>query len=149
LGHPKEKDLRYAFPARLLALLLAGSLTVGCDNGDTPTSPTPPPTVTETFTGVVTRNGSTTHSFIATAAGTVTATITSISPATSPAIGFSIGTFDGTNCTATSTNNFATTSAVHSGTVVGITSLCVRLFDPSSVVPEDAPVNYTVTVQRP
>jgi hypothetical protein len=129
-----------------MALTLAA-----CDNGETITAPTPNPTVTETFTGSVTRNGSQLHAFVATAAGTVTATITAVDPADSPAFGFSMGTLDLITgvCTAVLTNRTATTSAVLTGNVVGITSLCVQLFDSSGTIPADVPVNYTLTVQHP
>jgi hypothetical protein len=148
---PGEKDLRQLYPVKLVMFVLAGLMAVACDNGDPPTAPSPAPTVTETFTGTVTRNGAQVHSFVATTQGIVTATISAVDPATSPAIGFSMGTWDSFNniCTAVLTNNNATTSAVLTGNVVGISSLCVRLFDPFSAVPDDAPVNYTVTVTRP
>ena len=141
--------MRFPLQVKLVLLLLAGLMATACDNGDTPTNPSPAPTVTETFTGTLTRNGAQIHSFIATTQGTVTATITALDPATSPAIGFSMGTFDGTSCSLVVTNNAATTSAVHSGNVVGITSLCIKLFDPFGSIPADVPVNYTVTVVRP
>jgi len=137
-----------AFWARVVLILVAAVSAAACDN-DGPTIPTPPPLVTETFNGTVTRNGSQIHSFIATARGRVTATITAVDPSNSPAIGFSMGTWDGLSCTAVMTNNFATTSAVHAGDVVGISSLCIVLFDPFTSVPADTPVNYTVTVTRP
>jgi hypothetical protein len=147
----KENDLRYALQIRLVLILVAGLFAAGCDNGDPPTAPSPNPTTTETFTGSVTRNGSQIHTFIATAQGPVTATITAVDPGDSPAIGFSLGTFDLLTgvCSAVLTNNNATASAVLSGNVVGISSLCVRLYDPFGNVPADLPVNYTVTVVRP
>lgn len=143
--------MRYSFLVRIsfvLAVLLTGW---ACDNGDTPTDPTNPPTVTETFNGTLTRNGSQLHTFTATARGTVTATLTSVTPADSPAIGLSMGTWDASVevCTAVLTNNAATTTSVLTGSVVGISPLCVRLFDPNSAIPENATITYTVTVQRP
>ena len=141
--------MRYALQVRLVVLLLVGFTAGACDNGETPTTPSPNPTVTETFTGTVTRNGARIHSFIATASGLVTATITAVDPAGSPPIGFSLGTWDGTVCTVVQTINAATISSGLSGTVVGITSLCIILFDPFGNVPADVPVNYTVTVVRP
>jgi hypothetical protein len=141
--------LRYVLLTRLPLLLAVLLVSGACDNGDSPTSPTDPPTVTETFNGSVVRNGSQIHSFVATTLGTVTATLSAVTPADSPAIGFSMGTWDGTVCTAVLTNNSAITSSVLTGTVVGISSLCVRLFDSTGGVPADAPVNYTVTVVRP
>jgi hypothetical protein len=143
--------LRHAIPLRLAIVLIAGLIVSACDNGDTPTNPSPNPTVTETFTGTLTRNGAQIHPFIATAQGTVTATITAVSPADSPAFGFSMGTYDIITgiCTAVVVNRNATLSAVHSGSVVGISSLCVHLFDASGTIPADVPVEYTVTVVRP
>jgi hypothetical protein len=143
--------LRYALPARLAIVLVAGLLLSSCDNGDTPTNPSPNPTVTETFTGTLTRNGAQIHPFVATAQGTVTATITAVAPADAPAFGFSMGTYDLISgvCTAVVVNRAATLSAVHSGSVVGISSLCIHLFDASGTIPADAPIEYTVTVVRP
>ena len=142
--------MRYVFPVRLVALAMALTLAA-CDNGESPTAPTPNPTVTETFTGSITRNGSQLHGFAATAAGTVTATITAVDPANSPAFGFSMGTLDLITgvCTAVLTNRTATTSAVLTGNVVGITPLCIQLFDSSGTIPADVPVNYTLTVVHP
>lgn len=139
--------MRYAPPVRLL--LLAVLLVSGaCDNGDLIIDPDPP-TVTETYTGTVARNGSQIHSFISNARGTVTATLTAVEPTGSPAIGFSMGTWDGTICTAVLTNNSATVATQLTGDIVGISSLCIRLFDPFARVPENAPITYTVTVVRP
>ncbi|HET9264766.1 MAG TPA: hypothetical protein VFO14_17075 [Vicinamibacterales bacterium] len=140
--------MRHALLPRLpmlLAVLLVGG---ACDNGDIVTIPDSP-TVTETYTGTVARNGSQIHSFISNAHGAVTATLTAVEPTGSPAIGFSMGTWDGTICSAVLTNNNATVTSQLTGTIVGISSLCIRLFDPFTRVPDDAPVNYTVTVVRP
>lgn len=132
----------------LVTVLLAGG---ACDNGDSPTDPTDPPTVTENFNGTLSRNGSQVHTFTATTPGRVTATIASVTPAGSPAFGFSLGTWDPQFevCTAVLTNNAAAASSVLTGTVVGISSLCVRLFDSNAAIPADAPISYTVTVERP
>jgi hypothetical protein len=133
---------------RLLLVIAVGCGAAACDNGDIIVDPTPP-IVTETFTGTVNRNGLQQHTFVATARGTVKATIAAIEPSSSPVVGFSMGTWDGAVCTAVMTNRFATTSSSLSGAVVGITSLCVQIFDASGEVPEDAPVSYTITVERP
>ena len=140
--------MRYAPLVRIwivLGLLLTGA---ACDNGELAIEPTPP-IVTETYSGEITRNGLQQHAFVATARGTVTATISALDPSTSPAIGFSMGTWDGSACTAVMTNRFATTSSSLSGAVVGITNLCIQLFDASGEIQSDTPVTYTVTVQRP
>jgi len=38
---------------------------------------------------------------------------------------------------------------VLTGNVVGISSLCIQLFDASGTIPADVPVNYTLTVVHP
>lgn len=146
----KEKVLLHAFPGRLVVLLIAGLCLTACDNGELPTPPSNP-TFTDTFSGEITRNGAQVHPFVATASGTVTATITAVAPADSPTFGFSMGTYDIITgvCTAVVTNRNATLSAVHTGNVVGISSLCLHLFDAAGTIPAEAPVNYTVTVVRP
>src|SRR5512134_2759013 len=102
-----------------MSLLLIVSLAAaGCDNGDTPTDPTPP-LVTETFTGSIALNGSQLHAFVATTGGPVTATLTSVEPAGSPPLGFSMGQWDGVVCTAVLTNNNAVASSVLTGSAIG------------------------------
>lgn len=140
--------LRYVPLARLLLVIALVAGAAACDNGDIPTDPTPP-IVTETFTGALNRNGLQLHPFVAGDRGTVKATISALEPASAPVVGFSLGTWDGAVCTVVMTNRFATTSSSLSGTVVGITSLCVQIFDASGEIPEDAPVSYTITVERP
>jgi hypothetical protein len=140
--------LRHALLVRFSVLLFASLALAACDNGETPTAPNPP-IVTETFPGTLTLNGSQMHTFIASTAGTVTATLSTVEPAGSPALGFSMGTWDGQVCSASLTNNFAVQSSTLTGTVVGITPLCVRLFDASGSIPAATPVNYTITVARP
>ena len=141
--------MRAVLKARFLLLVALVFVSGACDNGDSPTIPTPPTPITETFTGVVNLNGSVVHPFIATAAGSVTATITGVDPSSSPSFGFGMGTWDGAVCTITMLNNLATTSAALTGTVVAPSSLCVRLFDSQGNVPTNAPINYTVQVVHP
>lgn len=147
----REGLLRYALLVRILVLFAALTAAGACDNGDSPTDPSNPPTVTETFTGTLSRNGSQLHTFTATARGTVRATLTSVTPAGSPAVGLSLGTWDPTFevCSVVLTNNAAIPSSVLQGNIVGITSLCVRIFDSTGNVPADEPIAYTITVERP
>lgn len=140
--------MRHALLVRFSVLVFVSLALAACDNGETPTAPNPP-TVTETFPGTLTLNGSQMHTFIATTAGVVTATLSTVEPSNSPALGFSMGTWDGAVCSASLTNNFAVQSSTLTGTVVGITPLCVRLFDASGTIPADTPVNYSITVIRP
>jgi hypothetical protein len=134
----------YLTRAAVLALALLGA---ACDNGPA-TTPTPdPPTVTETFTGTVTLNGSLTHDFTATAAGTITATITEITPS-GAFIGFQMGTWSGAVCTAVLSNEAGTLSSILSANTQSSASLCVKLHDPNGIL-ADNPVTYTVSVVHP
>lgn len=143
--------MRYGFPVRIILLLAVIVAAGACDNGDTPTDPSDPPTVTETFTGTLSRNGAQLHTFTAAARGTVRATLTSVTPTGSPVLGLSLGTWDATFevCTVVLTNNAAIASSVLQGNIVGTTSLCVRIFDSTGNIPAGAPVSYTITVEKP
>jgi hypothetical protein len=131
-------------PAVLVSLLAATLIAGGCDNGPEPTTPTPNPEVTETFTGVVNLNGAVTHPFTAQGAGSVVATITTIDP-TGSLIGFELGTWSGSACTAVQSNPAATQSGFLSGTTQTAANLCVRMHDPNGTLTA-GPVSYTVTV---
>jgi hypothetical protein len=141
--------MRYVAKTGFVLVVVSLLLSAACDNGDSPTVPTPPNPITETFTGVVNLNGSVVHPFVATTAGSVTATITAVDPSTSPSFGFAMGTWNGAVCTEIMVNNLATTSAALTGTVVAPSNLCVRMFDSQGNVPTEAPINYTVEVVHP
>jgi hypothetical protein len=127
-----------------VALLAAAVCSSACDNGPTITTPTPGPTVTDTFTGTVRLNGSVTHSFSTTSAGAVTATITTVDPSGS-VLGFQLGTWNTVTCSAVLSNDLATVNSVLSGTSQSSASLCVKIHDPNGAL-TDTTVNYTVTV---
>ena len=129
--------------AALLALALAAS---ACDNGPDITVPTPVQ-VTEEFTGTLTLNGATTHSFVAQTAGRSSAEITAIDPA-GTFIGFQLGTWSGAVCTAVLSNDAGTLSSVLQATTQSTASLCVRLHDPNGLL-IDKTVTYTVKVVHP
>jgi hypothetical protein len=125
----------------LLAVTIGSS---ACDNGPTPTLPTPGPTVTDTFTGTVNLNGSITHSFSTGSAGTVTATITTVAPS-GAVLGFQLGTWNTVTCTAVLSNDLATANSVLSAITQSSASLCVKIHDPNGALTDNS-VNYTVTV---
>ena len=130
-----------------LACVLIAALTAGCDNGpDNGPSPTPGNPVTETFTGNVTLNGSSLHTFSATAAGTVTATITALDPSTE-VVGFQMGTYNGATCAAVLSNPLATVASVLSGITQSSASMCLIVHDPNGAL-ADKTVAYTVTVSH-
>jgi hypothetical protein len=129
-----------------VGMLAASLLAAACDNGPEPTVPTPGPTVTETFTGTVNLNGSITHSFTSSSAGSVTATITAVDP-TGSIVGFTLGTWNTVACTAVVSNDLATISSVLSGVTQSQASLCIKIHDPNGALTTN-PVNYTVTVEH-
>jgi hypothetical protein len=130
------------------AFVLAVALTaLSCDNGPEPTIPTPPPTVTESFSGDLNLNGAATHPFTASAAGLVTVTLTAINPAENNVVGLSMGTWDGVTCRIVLANDFAITSSTLNGSTSTAASLCVRLYDQGNL--KNDSVAYTVQVQHP
>ena len=74
----------------IAAIFAAAVSAAGCGD-DTPTAPTPNPTiVTDPFSGTLTRNGAATHIFSVNAGGTVSATLTSVSDPNA-IVGLSLG----------------------------------------------------------
>jgi hypothetical protein len=130
-----------------VCVLLLSLVAAGCDNGPEPTIPTPPPTVTDTFTGNVNLNGAATHPFATTAAGVVTATLTAIDPSENNILGFSMGTWDGVTCRAVLANDFAVASSTLTGTTATPANLCIRVYDQGNL--KNDSVAYTVQVVHP
>ena len=132
----------------LLLLLVSTTAACGGDDRATPTTPTPtlPTTVTETFTGTVTRNGATTHPFV-TRAGTVTAKIVTLSPESTAVVGLSLGTWNGIACQTVIANDRATQGISVIGTASGTGNLCVRLYDAAGELVELT--SYEVQVEHP
>jgi uncharacterized protein (DUF1501 family) len=129
-----------------VAVLWGAVMGAACDNGPEPTTPTPGPIITDTFTGTLTLNGSQTHSFNATAAGNVSATVTALTP-NDKVIGFQLGTWDTVTCRAVVSNDLATVSSVLSGQTQSSASLCLKVHDPNGAL-ADVTVSYTVTVEH-
>lgn len=118
-----------------------------CDD-EPPTAPTTPPApVTETFSGNITPNGVSIHSFSTTAAGTLTATLKQVAPDGTLVVGFSLGNWNGTACQVVLDNNAATGGAVLTGSISGIGNFCVRMYDVGNIA--TTPAAYTVEVVHP
>ena len=134
-------------PLRLVSLV-AVTLTAGCNTNNpflvTPTTPTDP--VTATFTGRVTPNGASTHTFSATTSGRVTATLTSLSPDATAIAGFAMGEWTGIACVERIANDTAAQATVISGNVSAAAQLCIRVRDVGRFT---EPVDYEVTVVYP
>jgi hypothetical protein len=120
------------------------ALFAACDDDPvTPVTPTPPPTVTETFSGSVGKNGVSLHNFTTQASGTVTATLTTLSPDSELLVGMSIGTWNGTSCQLVIVKTDAKQSTVLTGGVSTLGSLCVTIYDVGNIV---NPISYEITV---
>jgi hypothetical protein len=134
--------VRY-FPALVLVLALAAC---GDDEPDTPTAPTPPTIITETFSGTVSLNGAQSHSFATQASGSVTATLKFLVPDPTVAMGFALGTWNGTSCSLVIARTDAVESTVILGAVSALGSLCVYIHDVGNL---RAPTEYQIEVQHP
>jgi hypothetical protein len=125
-------------------LLVIALFTAACDDEpETPTSPTPPVTVTETFSGSINRNGIAIHNFTTQASGTVTATLTTLAPDSELLVGFSLGTWNGTSCQLVITKTDAKQTTVLTGGVSALGSLCVVINDVGNIVNA---ITYEITV---
>jgi hypothetical protein len=139
----RRSSVLFLSRAALLTLALAGS---ACDNGETPTVPTPV-IVTETFTGTVQLNGSVSHGFNVSTGGPTVAEITALDPS-GAFIGFEMGTWSGVVCTAVLSNDAGTVASVLRANTQSAASLCVRMHDPNGTLTAN-PVTYTVKVTHP
>lgn len=125
-------------------------LAAGCgNNAQTPTTPTETvTTVTDTFTGTLTRNGATSHPFpvVSAAGGDVTASLKALSPDGAAVVGMSLGTWNGTACQAVLSNDRATVASALLGRATSAGTLCVRIFDVGTLT---EPQDYEVEVVHP
>jgi hypothetical protein len=128
-------------------LVLAAIGLAACDNTvvDNPTTPTPPTTVTDTFTGTIGVNAGASHAFAVSSGGTVTATLTAITPDDSVS-SLSLGTWNGAACQIILVNDNTLQGNSIVGTVSSIGTLCVRIADTGKLV---GPTDYTITVVHP
>jgi len=136
-------------PIGILAVALAAvALGAGaCDDNNPPTlptTPTPPPTVTETFTGTVNPNGAVTHSFSTEAAGTLTATLTTLNPNTP--VGIALGTWNGVSCKIEIAADNAQQGVTVTGTASALGAFCVRIYDVGALTGN---ASYEVRVTHP
>jgi hypothetical protein len=129
-------------------VLLVGALVAaGCDNDIENLTPTEPaPTITETFTGTITVNGATIHTFTTAASGLVTATLTAVTPDPAIQVGLGLGTWNGTNCQLTLPKDDAVQGNAVIGQVSGPGTLCARIYDVGKMT---EPLGYTITVEHP
>jgi hypothetical protein len=132
---------------RLLMIAAVACGAAACDD-ETPTTPiTPRDPVTESFMGSITPNGARTHSFETGGSGAVVATLREVVPDGDLTIGFSLGNWNGTACQIVQAKDDAKGGTVLTGTMSGVGSLCVRVYDVGTLTAD--PVAYTVEVVHP
>ncbi len=130
-----------------LAAVATLAATAACSN---PTTTTTTPTVpsvslTETFSQTLGPNGAIVFPFNATGAGAVTASLSTISPDSTLNLSIDLGTWNGSTCNIQFTTQPATQGAAVGATATAAGSLCVRVSDPSGVVPSSESIIVTVT----
>ena len=124
-------------------------IACGDDNEGSPTAPTPPTIITETFAGTVTRNGGSTHTFSSQASGTVTATLTLLAAPEGTKVGFALGTSSpatGATCQLIITKDDAIQGSSVVGAVSALGSLCVRVYDVGNLTQS---ADYEISVSHP
>ena len=140
-------DMRRLNLTRALVAVALATASTACDDPG-PTAPTPETpvvvNVTETYSGILARNGAVTFPF-AVSAGTATANLTAIQPSTA-AVGLSLGTWNGTSCAAVISNDNATQFTQLVGTAGQNGTLCLRVHDVGRLT---APVTFTIAVVHP
>ena len=134
---------------RALAALILLTAATACDDAGptTPDDPDPDPTTfTETFSGVLSRNGALTFPFTATTNGTATATLASVQPDNTVALGFAMGTWNGQACASVISNDNAIEFTTITGTIGSAGALCLRIYDVGRVA---TTATFTITVVHP
>jgi hypothetical protein len=133
----------------LIALLACG--VAACDDEVTPTGPTTPQTVTETFSGTIAPNGAATHNFAVGGSGSVVATLKTIGADNTLVVGLSLGQWSTANstCSLVLTNDTATGNGTVSGTMTGAGNLCVRIADVAGNIAAGTTAAYSIEVVHP
>jgi hypothetical protein len=136
---------------RELALAAFLVVAAGCGDDDaptTPTQPTSPAAVTDSFTGTVRTNGAETHPFPVHDRGTVTATLKTLVP-DDAVIGLSLGTWNdfASTCQITLANDKAMQGTVVSGLASSLGNLCLRVYDAAGSLTQAT--TYEVEIVHP
>jgi hypothetical protein len=138
---------------RIAGLFFAIALLVGCGN-DTPSSPTPTPTlaspsVTVTWEGTLAVGATRFYSFPVSQAGTVNLTLTSLTGSEgelSTPVQISIGFPSGTGCTATSSATTVAGTDVQVSNTFDPGTKCARIADVGNLV---APATFRLLIAYP
>lgn len=134
--------------ARVLPPVVLSLIMIGCGNGntETPTTTEPAPSTTskDTFSGVLTLNGATTHPFTVTGVGFMSAVLTTLSPDATKPVGLSMGTWNGRTCQVVIPNDASIQGSVVVGQSTTAGNFCVRIYDAAGTVVQ--PQTYTIEV---
>jgi hypothetical protein len=131
--------------SRLVSLVALSLVVSGCGNSSSDTTVTAPPaTLTDSFSGTLSRNGAAAYSFAVTGAGQMTAQLTTLSPDSSKPVGLSLGTWNGSICQIILSNDNSVQGAQVVGTASATGSFCVRIYDAAGTVVD--PQTYTIDV---
>jgi hypothetical protein len=130
------------------ALVLSCVWIAGCEDTvpTDPTDPDPPPSVTDTFSGTLNRNGAAVFNFSVQGAGLVALTLRKVAPDNTIAVGLDMGTWNGTTCAVVLSNANALENASVIGQAGGAGQLCVRVYDVGKIVD---PVEFEISVVHP
>ena len=127
LPNPPPRSSRRTAGVSLALCCLLGLAACGGTTQDA--TPAPTTTITEPFSGAISKNGSVTFNFNVTVPGTITVTLTSLAPVSTLAVGMILGTWDGSVCTAAlSDDNTKVNDQVVGSTATG-GAFCVRVYD--------------------
>jgi hypothetical protein len=139
----------FGLPRAALAFAPAALLVVSaCQNNNTVAVPTTPtPTVTDTFTGTITKNGAETKTFSTAAGGQVNAALTTLTPSSGVVVGFSLGTWNGSACQVILANDQAVQGASLLAVASGAGSYCLRMYDSTGNLAQAT--DYSVQIVHP
>ena len=135
----------HRFFSRLIPVVAL--LVTGCGDNPVGTTVAPesaPVTVTDTYAGILTKNGAFTHPFTVTGIGGISAQLVSLAPDSIVPIGMGIGTWNGSSCQVVLANDASIQGSVVIGTASTPGNFCVRIYDAAGTVSK--PQTYTVEV---
>jgi len=133
--------------SRLYCVLFLAATAAACSSSPiTPTTPISPANVQETFSGTLTKNGGSTHTFVVGRAGSVTVVLTTVSPDSTLVVGLSLGTWNGTSCQAVLAKDNAVQGSTLLGTASTAGNLCVRVYDVGNLV---GSITFQIDVVHP
>jgi hypothetical protein len=127
--------------APLVAVLVVAS---GCGNNNSVVAPPTDTTVTDTFSGTLSLNGSASFNFTVAGVGNITAQLSSLTPDAANPIGLSLGTWNGSICQIVLVNDASVQGSVVVGASSAAGQFCIRVYDAAGTV--TVPQAYIIDV---